>query len=190
MHFEKLPQTTQFVFYSFSFTFGMVLLWYRPWLWDIKECWRNIPFHPVDLGSFVYYVIQSGYYLSCTITLPFDNKVWANAMHDSPVCIRISVRWLKLEEILLDPRSVTWAFFFFGMADMESISLTLVPSFAPVSLCRGRTSSSSQCTTLRRWLCSSSRTRSTFGGWARSSWSCMMSQTLCWRGPSPSTTRV
>lgn len=64
----------KFVFYSFSFTFGMVLLWYRPWLWDIQECWRNLPFHPVDTGSFVYYVIQSAYYLSCTITLPFDNK--------------------------------------------------------------------------------------------------------------------
>lgn len=66
----------QFVFYSFSFTYGIVLLWYRPWAWDILECWRDVPYHPVDMGSFVYYIIQSAYYLGCTITLPFDNKVW------------------------------------------------------------------------------------------------------------------
>jgi hypothetical protein len=53
----------------------MVLLWHRPWTWDILDCWRNLPWHPVDQGSFVYYVVQSSYYLSCTITLPFDNKV-------------------------------------------------------------------------------------------------------------------
>lgn len=38
----------RFTYYVFSFIFGLVVLWDKPWLWNIKHCWYNYP-HQVSL---------------------------------------------------------------------------------------------------------------------------------------------
>lgn len=31
------------IYYTYSFVFGMVVMWDKSWLWDIKQCWYNYP---------------------------------------------------------------------------------------------------------------------------------------------------
>eukprot|EP01134_Creolimax_fragrantissima_P003877 CFRG3877T1 len=61
-------------YYTSAFVYGVVLLYNRPWTYDLYECFRNLPFHPVDAGVTTYYIIQLGYYVSCLVMLPWDNK--------------------------------------------------------------------------------------------------------------------
>eukprot|EP00123_Amoebidium_parasiticum_P012480 comp21383_c0_seq2/m.29420 comp21383_c0_seq2/g.29420 ORF comp21383_c0_seq2/g.29420 comp21383_c0_seq2/m.29420 type:complete len:264 (-) comp21383_c0_seq2:462-1253(-) len=62
------------LFYTLAFGLGMAALWPSTWLWDLEECWRNMPFHAVDNMSKLYYIVELAYYTACLITLPFDNK--------------------------------------------------------------------------------------------------------------------
>lgn len=36
------------IYYTYSFVFGMIVMWDKSWLWDIKQCWYNYP-HQVSL---------------------------------------------------------------------------------------------------------------------------------------------
>lgn len=35
------------MYYTYSFIFGMIVMWDKSWLWDIKQCWYNYP-HQVN----------------------------------------------------------------------------------------------------------------------------------------------
>lgn len=35
------------MYYTYSFVFGMIVMWDKTWLWDIKQCWYNYP-HQVN----------------------------------------------------------------------------------------------------------------------------------------------
>lgn len=37
------------MFYTYSFIFGMIVMWDKVWLWDIKQCWYSYP-HQVCLS--------------------------------------------------------------------------------------------------------------------------------------------
>eukprot|EP00122_Pirum_gemmata_P010064 Pgem_evm1s9299 len=64
----------RFIFYLFSFAWGMCVLVNRPWFWDITDCWKGLGKVDIDSGTRLYYYIQLSYYVGCLITLPFDNK--------------------------------------------------------------------------------------------------------------------
>lgn len=51
-------------FYAFSFSFGLYVLWDKPWLWDSVYCFRGYPHHPVSNEEWQYYVLELGFYLS------------------------------------------------------------------------------------------------------------------------------
>ncbi|CAG0897805.1 unnamed protein product [Darwinula stevensoni] len=46
----------------------------KPWLRDTYLCFTNLPFHPVTLDIWRYYMVELGFYASQLMTLPFDEK--------------------------------------------------------------------------------------------------------------------
>lgn len=38
------------IYYTYSFIFGMIVMWDKSWLWDIKQCWNNYP-HQVSFKN-------------------------------------------------------------------------------------------------------------------------------------------
>lgn len=64
----------RFSYYTFSFIYGCVVLWNKPWLWDVKQCWIGYPFHPVDDGVWWYYMVETSFYYSLLFTSFFDVK--------------------------------------------------------------------------------------------------------------------
>lgn len=41
------------MYYTYSFVFGMIVMWDKSWLWDIKQCWLNYP-HQVRILRFFF----------------------------------------------------------------------------------------------------------------------------------------
>ncbi|XP_060088637.1 ceramide synthase 4 [Heteronotia binoei] len=62
------------IYYIISFTTGLAVLYNKPWMWDSRECWTGYPQQPLVPSIFVYYIMQLSFYMSLTITLPFDVK--------------------------------------------------------------------------------------------------------------------
>eukprot|EP00123_Amoebidium_parasiticum_P021241 comp6394_c0_seq1/m.2194 comp6394_c0_seq1/g.2194 ORF comp6394_c0_seq1/g.2194 comp6394_c0_seq1/m.2194 type:complete len:416 (-) comp6394_c0_seq1:195-1442(-) len=62
------------LFYFCTFTYGLLLLLNRPWLWDLRECFREFPYHVIDNGCKFYYAVELSYYASALITLNIDVK--------------------------------------------------------------------------------------------------------------------
>lgn len=40
-------------YYILSFTLGIFVLWDKPWLWDIKQCWVGYPLEQVNIFFFL-----------------------------------------------------------------------------------------------------------------------------------------
>lgn len=38
------------MYYTYSFTYGVTVLWDKPWFWDVKSCWHGYP-HQVSFPS-------------------------------------------------------------------------------------------------------------------------------------------
>lgn len=35
--------TWRCLYYLYSFIFGVIVLWDKPWFWDVKSCWYGYP---------------------------------------------------------------------------------------------------------------------------------------------------
>lgn len=40
--------TWRCIYYTYSFIFGVIVLWDKPWFWDVKSCWHGYP-HQVNI---------------------------------------------------------------------------------------------------------------------------------------------
>lgn len=56
-----------FMYYLIEFSHGMIILWNKPWLWDIRECWTGYPHQKMSSDIWFYYVINLAYYWSLII---------------------------------------------------------------------------------------------------------------------------
>ena len=46
----------RFLFYCIIFTYGLGVLYNKPWLWDVSMCWQDYPFHTVSWDIWLYYM--------------------------------------------------------------------------------------------------------------------------------------
>ncbi|XP_026547281.1 ceramide synthase 4-like [Notechis scutatus] len=53
---------------------ALAILYNKPWLWDLRECWVGYPQQPLQTSIFGYYLVQISFYCSLLISLPFDVK--------------------------------------------------------------------------------------------------------------------
>ena len=85
------------IYYTFSFSIGIIILWDKPWLWEFKQVWNNYPHHSVSDGIWWYYMTGLGFYLSLTVSQLYDIKrkdFWQMFVHHIITLLLISLSWV------------------------------------------------------------------------------------------------
>ncbi|XP_072377637.1 ceramide synthase 5-like isoform X2 [Diabrotica undecimpunctata] len=67
-NFDKFCESgDKFVWYIFIWTYGLIMHWNKPWLWDIESCWRDFG-NSIALDVWYYGIFLTAYYLeACTL---------------------------------------------------------------------------------------------------------------------------
>ncbi|KAK9754229.1 TLC domain [Popillia japonica] len=85
------------LYYIFSFCYGLIILWDKPWLWNINECWNGYPFQSITNDSWWYYMFSLSFYWSLCVSQFFDNKrkdFWQMFVHHIATIILMSFSWV------------------------------------------------------------------------------------------------
>ncbi|XP_040018418.2 ceramide synthase 2 [Gasterosteus aculeatus] len=62
------------VFYTFAFVYGVLALYDKPWLYNLREVWAGFPRQSMLPSQYFYYLLEMGFYLSLLLSLTFDVK--------------------------------------------------------------------------------------------------------------------
>ncbi|KAM4573855.1 ceramide synthase 2 [Odontesthes bonariensis] len=62
------------VFYLFAFFGGILALYDKPWLYNLKEVWAKYPKQSLLASQYWYYILEMGFYFSLLLSLTFDVK--------------------------------------------------------------------------------------------------------------------
>ncbi|KAK8746390.1 hypothetical protein OTU49_017384 [Cherax quadricarinatus] len=62
------------LYYMVYCVFGPLVLWDKPWFWDIRHCWYGFPEHDLDTDVWWYYMVALGFYWCMTITHTFQHR--------------------------------------------------------------------------------------------------------------------
>uniref|UniRef100_A0A6B2EE38 Protein transporter n=1 Tax=Phlebotomus kandelakii TaxID=1109342 RepID=A0A6B2EE38_9DIPT len=85
------------IYYTYSFCYGVVFLWNKPWFWEIKHCWYGYPHQSVDNDIWWYYMISLAFYWSLTISQFRDVKrkdFWQMFVHHMVTLLLLSLSWV------------------------------------------------------------------------------------------------
>lgn len=85
------------LYYVYSFIYGMIVLWNKPWLWDIKHCYYHYPYHPVSDDVWWYYMVSMAFYWSLSFSQFFDVKrkdFWQMFVHHIATIVLMSFSWV------------------------------------------------------------------------------------------------
>ncbi|XP_026668173.1 ceramide synthase 6-like, partial [Ceratina calcarata] len=85
------------LYYTYSFIYGLIILWNKPWLWDIKHCYYNYPYHPVSNDVWWYYMISMAFYWSLSFSQFFDVKrkdFWQMFIHHIATIVLMCFSWV------------------------------------------------------------------------------------------------
>ncbi|XP_064538875.1 ceramide synthase 6 isoform X2 [Drosophila montana] len=89
--------TWRCLYYLYSFIFGVIVLWDKPWFWDVKSCWYGYPHQSVSDDVWWYYMISMSFYWSLTATQFFDVKrkdFWQMFIHHMVTLLLMSLSWV------------------------------------------------------------------------------------------------
>ncbi|XP_066153700.1 ceramide synthase 6 [Euwallacea fornicatus] len=84
-------------YYSFSFFYGIIVLWDKPWLWNINECWNGFPHQSVTNDIWWYYMFSLAFYWSLCVSQFFDVKrkdFWQMFIHHIASILLMSLSWI------------------------------------------------------------------------------------------------
>ena len=60
---DKFAETGwRWLYYTSIFIWGIKSLWSKTWLWNIRDCWYNYPFHYVESDVWWWYMAELGFY--------------------------------------------------------------------------------------------------------------------------------
>ncbi|KAM3870710.1 ceramide synthase 2-like [Diretmus argenteus] len=62
------------VFYLFAFVWGVISLYDKPWLYNLREVWADFPKQSMLPSQYWYYILEMSFYLSLLLSLTFDVK--------------------------------------------------------------------------------------------------------------------
>lgn len=85
------------IYYTYSFTYGIIVLWNKPWLWNVKECWYGYPHQSVENDIWWYYMISMAFYWALTVTQFFDVKrkdFWQMFIHHMVTLLLMALSWV------------------------------------------------------------------------------------------------
>ncbi|XP_054267574.1 ceramide synthase 6-like [Macrosteles quadrilineatus] len=87
----------RFTYYASSFSFGLYVLWDKPWLWDTDLCWHNYPHQGVSRGVWWYYMTSAAFYWSLMGSQFFDVKrkdFWQMFAHHVLTLFLLALSWV------------------------------------------------------------------------------------------------
>ncbi|XP_059917215.1 ceramide synthase 2 isoform X1 [Gadus macrocephalus] len=61
-------------FYLFAFLGGILALYDKPWLYNLRDVWEGFPKQSMLPSQYWYYLMEMGFYLSLLLSLTFDVK--------------------------------------------------------------------------------------------------------------------
>lgn len=61
-------------FYFFAFFGGLLALYDKPWVYNLREVWAGYPIQSMLPSQYWYYILELGFYLSLLLSLSFDVK--------------------------------------------------------------------------------------------------------------------
>ncbi|XP_074033325.1 ceramide synthase 6 isoform X2 [Leptinotarsa decemlineata] len=85
------------LYYTFSFIYGITILWNKPWLWNINECWTDFPHQSVTSDIWWYYMVSMSFYWSLMVSQFFDVKrkdFWQMFIHHIATIILMCLSWI------------------------------------------------------------------------------------------------
>lgn len=85
------------LYYTYSFLYGLIILWDKPWLWDINHCYYNYPFHPVTDDVWWYYMVSMAFYWSLSFSQFFDVRrkdFWQMFIHHIATIVLMCFSWV------------------------------------------------------------------------------------------------
>lgn len=85
------------IFYTFSFTYGLIILWDKPYFWDFKHIWHGYPFQSLENDIWWYYMVSMAFYISLSISQFFDIRrkdFWQMFVHHVLTLLLISFSWV------------------------------------------------------------------------------------------------
>jgi len=84
-------------YYTYSFFYGLVILWDKAWLWDIKHSYYNYPYHPVTDDIWWYYMISMAFYWALSFSQFFDVRrkdFWQMFIHHIATISLMCFSWV------------------------------------------------------------------------------------------------
>lgn len=85
------------LYYTFSFTYGCIVLWDKEWLWDIQKCWRDYPHQSVSTDIWWYYMFSLAFYWALCFSQFFDvmhKDFWQMFVHHLATIALMSFSWV------------------------------------------------------------------------------------------------
>jgi hypothetical protein len=73
-----------------------MVLWAKPWLWDIKHCWYNYPHHVIDRDVWWYFMVELSFYWALCISQFFDVRrkdFWEMFLHHVTTIALMAFSW-------------------------------------------------------------------------------------------------
>ena len=83
-------------YYTCIFIYGVLVLWNKPWLWDIRYCWYHYPHHTISTDIWWYYMVELSFYWSLTFSQFFDVKrkdFWEMFIHHMTTISLMGLSW-------------------------------------------------------------------------------------------------
>ncbi|KAK6634841.1 hypothetical protein RUM44_000088 [Polyplax serrata] len=84
-------------YYIYSFIYGLMVLWDKPWLWNINYCWYGYPHQSVSNDIWWYYMISLSFYWSLAVSHFFDVKhkdFWQMFIHHIATIVLMDFSWV------------------------------------------------------------------------------------------------
>ncbi|XP_073948026.1 ceramide synthase 5-like [Choristoneura fumiferana] len=84
-------------FYVCNFVFGILILWDKPWLWDIDQAYIGYPHQGVTNDIWWYYMVSSAFYWSLTLSQFWDVRrkdFWQMFVHHLATIALLSFSWV------------------------------------------------------------------------------------------------
>ncbi|XP_069018899.1 ceramide synthase 2 [Embiotoca jacksoni] len=86
------------LFYFFAFLGGVLALYDKPWLYDLREVWEGFPKQSMLPSQYRYYLLEMGFYLSLLLSLTFDVKrkdFKEQVIHHIATLLLLSFSWIS-----------------------------------------------------------------------------------------------
>lgn len=86
-----------FIFYATSFTYGLHVMWNKPWFHKTIECWKEWPKQNVTNDIYWYYLIELAFYWSLIFTLVKDPKradFYQMLVHHIATIVLMNFSWM------------------------------------------------------------------------------------------------